>query len=102
MGGGRLVWPVDVAPEPLVSELDLLGAGGGLEAGVGGGRGLGQVQGVDGHVAPVALVHPVISAERERNIMIDSLIVFCIQTLPVVVFKVLKLSVRLGIPDPHW
>ena len=67
-GGGCLVWPVDVAPEPLVTELDLLGVGGGLEAGLGGGRGLGpnQVQGVDGHVAPVALVHAVIPADKEK------------------------------------
>ena len=40
-GGGCLVWPVDVAPEPLVTALDLLGVGGGLEADLGGGRGLG-------------------------------------------------------------
>ena len=67
-GGGCLVWPVDVAPEPLVPELDLFRAGGGLEAGLGGGRGLrpNQVQGVDGHVAPVALVHAVIPADREE------------------------------------
>ena len=85
-----------------MAELDLLGAGGGLKAGVGGGRGLGlgQVQGVDGHVPPISLVHPVISAGTERNIMIDR--PHRIETLPVVVFKVLKFSVRLGIPDPHW
>ena len=43
-------------------------------------RNLGSIERVDCHVSPVSLVHPVIS---------------------IVVLHVLKLSVRLRIPDPH-